>query len=80
MKDDRLSIKKALNIAMHEIQIFRLMNSLEAVLIQQEVKLLKEELIAFQIGMVSIKNKQKTSKAYVCKNNGEWRMILSKHF
>ena len=37
------------------------------------VKLLKEELIAFQTGMVSLRSKMKTSKAEPCIKNGSWR-------
>ena len=37
------------------------------------VKLLKEELIAFQTGMVSLRSKMKTSKAEPCIENGSWR-------
>ena len=37
------------------------------------VKLLKEELIAFQTGMVSLRSKMKTSKAEPCIESGGWR-------
>ena len=79
-EDDRLSIKKALNIIHAPDPNIPIDELTPGGTHPARVKLLKEELIAFQIGMVSIKNKQKTSKAYVCKNNGEWENDFKQTF
>ena len=70
--DESLTIREALNIIHAPDPTIPIDELTPGGTHPARVKLLKEELIAFQIGMVSIKNKQKTSKAYECKNNGKW--------
>ena len=71
--DNALSIKDALEIIHNPSADIPIDDLIPGGTHPARVKLLKEELIAFQTGMVSLRSKMKTSKAEPCIENGSWR-------
>ncbi|MFL2727418.1 MAG: ATP-dependent DNA helicase RecG [Gammaproteobacteria bacterium] len=70
--DNALSIKDALEIIHNPSADIPIDDLIPGGTHPARVKLLKEELIAFQTGMVSLRSKMKTTKAEPCIESGSW--------